>query len=58
MNETALQEFKQIILEDYGLSLTDEQTIADATAFLEAMKALSMGLLFKDSIDGQDRGCA
>lgn len=35
-----LEGFKQIILEEYGIKLSDQQAYQDATAFLEAFKVL------------------
>lgn len=37
-----LEEFKQIMFEDYGIKLTDQQAYQDATAFLEAFKILAI----------------
>ncbi len=40
ISEEGLKEFKQIILEEQGVELTDEKAYQDATAFLEAFKLL------------------
>lgn len=38
--DEGIQEFKKIILEDYGIELSDQQAYEDATAFLGAFKLL------------------
>lgn len=52
-----LEEFKQIIFEDYGIKLSDQQAYQDAIAFLEAFKILvnNSGLIQKQSIDTQSK---
>lgn len=55
--DEGIQEFKKIILEDYGIKLTDQQAYEDATAFLGAFKILADATLIqKDSIDSQRKG--
>lgn len=50
--DESIREFKQIILEDYGIELADQQAFEDATAFLGAFKLLTdADLIQKDSID-------
>lgn len=39
--DEGIQEFKKIILEDYGIELSDQQAYEDATAFLGAFKSLT-----------------
>lgn len=53
----SLEEFKQIILEDYGIKLSDQQAYQDAIAFLEVFKVLvkGNGLIQKQSIDTQSK---
>lgn len=50
-----LEEFKQIILEENGIKLTDKQAYQDATAFLEVFKVLAVDttLIQKDRIDNK-----
>lgn len=40
INLEDLEEFKQIIFEDYGIKLTDQQALQDALAFLDAFRIL------------------
>ena len=59
ISSEALTEFKQIVLEDYGLELTDEQALADATALLEVIRILvsdfnNSSLISKDPIEFED----
>ncbi len=54
INPEGLEEFKEIMLEDYGIKLSDQQAYQDATAFLEAFKILvDTSLMQKDGIDTQ-----
>ncbi len=54
----SLEEFKQIMLEDYGTELTDQQAYQDATAFLEAFKILADdSLIQKSLVDSQRKEC-
>lgn len=57
VSKEGLQEFKQIILEEYGVNLTDEQAYQDAVAFLEAFKVLTTGtnLMQKHPVDTQEK---
>ncbi len=58
LTSEGLEEFKQIILEDYGIELSDQQAYQDAVAFLESFKALATNtiLMQKEPIDIQSRG--
>lgn len=47
----ALEEFKQIIYEEYGIKLTDEQAYQDAVAFLAAFKVLIIDTLSKEDVN-------
>ncbi len=40
LDQSSLEEFKEIIYEEYGIKLTDEQAYQDAVAFLAAFKTL------------------
>lgn len=53
LGRESLEEFKLIILEEYGIELTDEQAYQDATVFLEAIKILvdDNSLIQKKPID-------
>lgn len=53
LSQEAVEEFKQIILEEQGIELTDQQAYQDAIAFLEAFKVLvaDTTLIQKDRID-------
>ena len=59
ISQEGLEEFKLIMLEDYGITLTDEQSYKDFTAFLEAFKVLAAGtsLIQKRSVDSRLKGC-
>lgn len=54
-----LEEFKQIMLEDYGIKLSDQQAYQDAEAFLEAFKILvaDTSLILKNPVDTQEGRC-
>lgn len=53
ISSDGLEEFKLIMLEDYGIKLSDQQAYQDAIAFLEVFKVLvaDITLIQKDSID-------
>lgn len=57
ISEEGLKEFKEIVLEEYGLELTDQQAYHDAVAFLEAFKVLigDTSLIHKQPIDTQSK---
>lgn len=59
ISNESLEEFKLIMIEDYGISLTDEQAYQDFTAFLESFRVLATGtsLIQKSSVDTQAKGC-
>ncbi len=59
ISQESLQEFKQIILEEQGIELTDQQAYQDATAFIEAFKVLAAdtSLISKSPVDTQAGGC-
>ncbi len=56
ISQEKLQEFKQIILDEQGIELTDEEAYQDATAFLEAFKLLitDTSLILKSTVDTQE----
>lgn len=58
ISNEGLEEFKLIMSEDYGVTLTDEQAYQDFTAFLESFKVLAAGtsLIQKSSVDSQSKG--
>lgn len=53
LSQEAIEEFKQIILEEQEIELTDQEAYQDAVAFLEAFKVLvaDTTLIQKDRID-------
>ena len=44
LEQSSLEEFKEIIFEEYGIELTDEQAQQDALAFLEVIRLLSTNI--------------
>lgn len=59
ISNEGLKEFKLIMSEDYGVTLSDEQAYQDFTAFLESFKVLATGtsLIQSHSVDSQSKGC-
>lgn len=58
ISSEGLEEFKQIMLEDYGVKLTDQQAYQDATAFLEAFRLVAdNSLIPKSLVDSQSKEC-
>lgn len=49
LEQSSLEEFKEIIYEEYGIELTDEQAYQDAVALLEILK-----ILIIDSLGEED----
>lgn len=58
ISNEGLEEFKQIMLEDYEVKLTDQQAYQDATAFLEAFRLVADdSLIPKSLVDSQSKEC-
>ena len=51
LKQESLEEFKEIIYEEYGIELTDEQTYQDAIAFLSAFKTLIIDTQWEEDVN-------